>query len=317
MRKNKLLIRLISVLLLLALAGCGEVPAAKEPAGGEAICFTDDLGREVSVTSHQCVAVLIGSFADIWCIAGGKDSIVATANDSWTSFDLGLDESVQNLGAIKTPSVEVLLASQPDLVIGSCNTASNVEMEETLEAAGITVAYFDVQNFEDYLRMLDICTRITGQRGNYETYGTALKQQIEEAIARQDGSAPKVLCIRATGSSCKIKGSTDNLLGEMLTDLGCVNIADNENAILEELSMEAILQADPDYVFAVLQGQDSEAAMQAMEAALLSHPAWSTLRAVQTGNFYTLDNSLYNLKPNARWGEAYEKLADILYPAEN
>lgn len=34
MRKKKLLIRIISVLLLLALAGCGEAPAAKEPAGG-------------------------------------------------------------------------------------------------------------------------------------------------------------------------------------------------------------------------------------------------------------------------------------------
>lgn len=317
MMKKKILVPFISVLLLLSLAGCSAAPSAGSPDSQDTFCFTDDLGREVSVASHDRVAVLIGSFADIWCIAGGKDSIVATANDSWTSFDLGLDESVQNLGAIKTPSVEVLLASQPDLVIGSCNTASNVEMEETLEAAGITVAYFDVQNFDDYLRMLDICTEITGQRSNYETYGAALRQQIDVAISRQDGSAPKVLCVRATGSSCKIKGSTDNLLGEMLADLGCVNIADNDNDILEELSLEAIIQADPDYVFAVLQGQDSEAAMQAMEAALLSHPAWSTLRAVQTGNFYTLDNSLYNLKPNARWGEAYEKLADILYPAEN
>ena len=46
---------------------------------------------------------------------------------------------------------------------------------------------------------------------------------------------------------------------------------------------------------------------------VLSNPAWSTLRAVQEGNFYTLEHSLYNLKPNARWGEAYEKLSDILY----
>ena len=317
MMKTKISVLFISVLLLFLLAGCAAAPSAESPDSQDAICFTDDLGREVSVTGHDRVAVLIGSFTDIWCIAGGKDSIVATANDSWTSFDLGLDESVQNLGAIKTPSVEVLLASQPDLVIGSCNTSSNLEMEETLEAAGITVAYFDVQNFDDYLRMLDICTRITGQRDNYETYGTALRQQIDAAISRQDGSAPKVLCIRATGSSCKIKGSTDNLLGEMLADLGCVNIADNDNAILEELSLEAIIQADPDYIFAVLQGQDADAAMQTLEAALLSNPAWNTLRAVKTGDFYTLDNSLYNLKPNARWGVAYEKLADILYPAED
>ena len=27
-----------------------------------------------------------------------------------------------------------------------------------------------------------------------------------------------------------------------------------------------------------------------------------------------MDPNLYNLKPNGRWGEAYEKLADMLYP---
>ena len=51
-----------------------------------------------------------------------------------------------------------------------------------------------------------------------------------------------------------------------------------------------------------------------LEKTLLTNPAWQSLRAVQEGNFHTLEHSLYNLKPNARWGEAYEKLADILYP---
>ena len=52
----------------------------------------------------------------------------------------------------------------------------------------------------------------------------------------------------------------------------------------------------------------------AVASALLSNPAWSPLRAVEEGRFYTLDQALYNFKPNARWGEAYEKLAQILYP---
>ena len=59
---------------------------------------------------------------------------------------------------------------------------------------------------------------------------------------------------------------------------------------------------------------DASAAQASLEAALLSNPAWGTLRAVREGRFYTLDHKLYNLKPNARWGEAYENLADILYP---
>ena len=52
-----------------------------------------------------------------------------------------------------------------------------------------------------------------------------------------------------------------------------------------------------------------------LESTLLSNPAWSTLTAVKEGRYYVMDQTLYNLKPDARWGEAYEQLADILYPA--
>ena len=54
--------------------------------------------------------------------------------------------------------------------------------------------------------------------------------------------------------------------------------------------------------------------METLSTTLLENPAWRSLTAVQEGRFYTLEHELYNLKPNARWGEAYERLADILYP---
>jgi iron complex transport system substrate-binding protein len=50
-----------------------------------------------------------------------------------------------------------------------------------------------------------------------------------------------------------------------------------------------------------------------LDKTLFPNPAWQTLTAVQEGNCYMMDPALYNLKPNARWGEAYEKLAQILY----
>jgi iron complex transport system substrate-binding protein len=186
---------------------------------------------------------------------------------------------------------------------------------EPLEQAGLTVACFNVTNFAEYLNMLEICTTLTGKPEAYDHHGLALKTQIEAAKARSDGSAPTVLYIRATGSSCKVKNSRDTVLGEMLSDLGCVNIADSEDSLLEQLSLEQIIRSAPDYIFAVLQGADSSAAEQTLEATLLSNPAWQSLTAVREGRFHVLEHRLYNLKPNARWGEAYEKLADILYPA--
>lgn len=280
----------------------------------QSVTFTDDLGRTVTVERPERVAALIGSFADIWCLAGGQSSLVATANDAWTSFDLGLDNSVLDLGGVKEPNFEVLLSAQPDFVLASCNTTANLDMQSSLEQANIPVAYFDIQHFSDYLRMLEICTQLTGCPERYTQYGEEVGKSIEQAVARQDGSAPTVLCMRTTGSSCKVKGSTDFLLGEMLADLGCVNVADQNNSLLEDLSLEAIMAADPDYIFVVLQGSDPTDAQATLERTLLSNPAWGSLRAVQENRFYTLEHSLYNLKPNARWGEAYEKLADILYP---
>mgnify|MGYP001121329570 CR=1 FL=1 len=287
--------------------------ASAETSNAGTVSFTDDLGRKVTVTSPERVTAMIGSFADIWCLAGGREQLVAAAHDSWTSFDLGLDNTVADLGSIKEPNLEILLSSQPDLILASCNTASNIELLKTFENAGITTAYFDIQNFDDYLRMLDICTQITGRQDCFEQYGQSIKGQIQLAIDRQDHSSPTVLCIRITGSSAKIKGSSDNVLGEMLADLGCVNIADSNNTLLENLSLETVMKADPDYIFAVLQGSDPANAQKTLEQTLLSHPAWNSLRAVQEKRFYILEHELYNLKPNARWGEAYEKLADILY----
>lgn len=102
------------------------------------------------------------------------------------------------------------------------------------------------------------------------------------------------------------------LLGEMLHALGCVNIADANDALLENLSMEYILQQDPDYIFIVQRGDDTEGMRQFVADNLESDPAWSRLKAVQEGKVFFMDKNLYNLKPNNRWGEAYEKLEEIL-----
>lgn len=291
----------------------GAEPSALE--GNTAVTFTDDLGRPVTVNRPQRVVCLIGSFADIWTLAGGAEQIVATTNATWTYFDLPLREDVVNLGAAKELNLEALIACEPDFILASCGTDRNVELEATFDKLGLNAAYFSVSTFADYLRMLKVCTEITRHKENYSIYGEAVEDRVKQAVARADGSHPRVLYIRATGSSCKVKGSRDTVLGEMLASLGCVNIADRENSLLEQLSMEVILQEDPDYIFVVLQSADPADAGSILESTLLTNPAWATLSAVREGRYFVMDPNLYNLKPNARWGEAYEKLADILYPA--
>ena len=257
------------------------------------------------------MASLLGSFSDVWVLAGG--GLVASADDAWDDFGLELD--AVNLGGTKEPSLEKLLESTPDLVLASANTEADLAMQDTLEAAGIPALYFDVSNFEDYLMMLKTCTDITGRPDLYEKNGLAIAQRIEDSVARVQeafsDTPPKVLFLRASAASIRAKNSRGSVLGEMLADLGCINIADSDETLLETLSMEHILAQDPDYIFFVQVGDDPQGMQENIDAFFAGNPAWSTLTAVKEGRVYYLDKRLYNLKPNALWADAYEGLEGI------
>ena len=307
--KRRIAFFLIVSVLLSGCAGQGD-----NPNSDTAVTFTDDLGREVTVDNPQRVAALLGSFADVWVLAGG--TLCAAAEDAWEDFALELPDAV-NIGGAHSPSLEQLLSADPDLVLASSTTASNLDFKDTLEAAGIAVAYFDVKHFDDYLRMLDICTAITGRRDLYEQNGLQIQTQIEDIKAQYAAdNVPeeqrKVLLIRAAASVIKAKGSTGTILGEMLADMGCINIADSDRTLLENLSVEAVIQQQPYHIFVVTMGSNSEAAKASLEAMLMENPAWSTLDAIRAGRIHYMDKTLFNLKPNANWAQSYQKLYETL-----
>lgn len=304
-----------TTMLLGIFTACGSAESTQSQ---NSIAFTDALGREVSVQKKpERVAALIGSFADVWVLSGG--SICATAEDAWDDFDLELPDAV-NIGGAHSPNLELLLAADPDLVIASASTSSNVEMREVLEAAGITVAYFDVDNFDDYLAMLDICTDITGRKDLYEKNGLMIQSQIEVVKTEVAASSLSdhertVLLLRAHSGSVKAKGSEGTILGEMLADLGCINIADSDTSLLEALSVESVIRQEPYRIFVVTMGDDTEKAIDNLNRLMDENPAWGSLRAVTEGRLHVMDRKLFNIKPNAGWAESYEKLSEIILGA--
>ncbi len=316
---RKLLCGLLAAALLLTgcKSGTDDTNAPDNTADiapAEGYTFIDDLNRTVTVSSPKSVAVLLGSFADVWYLAGGE--IAAAPDDAWDDFELPLSDSAVNLGKINDLSLEMLFLASPDLVIASPNIRADLEWLETLESAEIPAAYFDVSDFADYLHMLDICTDITGRKDLYKINGTDIQAQIDAVMAHSESrvsesGAPTVLSLRASSASVRAKNSSGNVLGEMLKALGCVNIADSEDSLLENLSMEYIIRSDPDYIFIVYLGNE-EGSQQKVDEFIADNPAWEELTAVKEKRVYIMDKRLYNQKPNSRWGEAYEGLERIL-----
>lgn len=316
MLKNGRTVLPILLALLIWILPLGFIPTSILAEDSIAIEYTDALDREITLKTPKRVAILVGSFADVWSLAGGMDQIVATADETANQFNLDLDESVINIGTSKKPNIEWILSSKPDLVIAGATTASNVELLPVFEAADIPVVYFEVNTFEEYLDMLEVCTTLTGREDLYIKNGLEVQEELEvirEAVTDEAQDPQDILYLRASPGKVTVKNSSRSILGEMLQDLGTNNIADHDHSLLENLSLERILEADPDKIFIVLQGHDTAKIEAFLQESILDTPIWQNLKAVQDGEVYFMDQRLYNYKPNALWGEAYRGLFEILY----
>lgn len=300
---------LAAVLCLLFLTGCA---APVTPMGGYA--FMDSTGAQITAPKQpQTVAVLLSSLADIWVTAGGSVDITVgeTVDRGFASKDAILVDE----GAGKTINLELLIASEPDFVIYSPEIGGQVQCVEALRAAGIPAAGFKADTLADYLNVLDICTQLTGETDRTKIYGRDVAKRVEDLIAGVYGCAqqPSVLFVRA--GSCakytKAKTADNHFVCQMLADLGAVNIADSAPILLDGLSVEEVLLADPDFILYTTMGDEENGA--AYMESLLSDPVWSTLSAVKKGNVHQLSKELFQYKPNARWDEAYSCLIDLLY----
>lgn len=316
--------RSFSILLLclaLLLSACTAQP--KNTASDDWSCtFTDSTGATITLTQKpETVAVLFSSYAEIWILAGGTVSV--TVGESIVRGFAAEGTPLVDEGAGKAIDCELLLAAQPDLIIGSADIAAQVEACQIMAKNGIPTALFRVDTFDEYLDMLKICTDITRNANAYKQHGTAVANQIDTILSTVDahlvnGAETKnILFIRAGSqySATKAKRAPDNFVCTMLDELGAYNIANDAAVLLDTLSLEEILLRDPDYIFLTTMGSE-EAAINYIQD-LFSQEGWNDLIAVKTGSYTFLSKEMFHFKPNAQWAEAYRTLAQLLYPELN
>ena len=306
---RRLTVVLLLISLLFIFVSCGTADGENSESK-----YKDDTGRSVTLENPpKRVAVLFSSLADIWLLAGGRVDI--TVYESCERGFVREDEAVLvDRGAGKTVNTELLVASQPELVILSSDIKGQIECRDTLDEIGIPSLAFNVESFEDYLRTLKIMTEILGTPERYLEYGERVKAEIDEIISDfAEKSLPKILFIRAGSSAgvTKAKTQKNNFAALMLHELGAHNIADDAPLLLDGISEETVVVENPEYIFYTTMG-DEEAAVTYMNS-LLDDDVWSSVSAVKSQRVYKLPKELFQYKPNARWAEAYKYLAELLY----
>lgn len=308
MRRANNYLTLFLIATLLLLCSCSS---SDKDNNQKNYSFTDAMGNKVTVSTPVRVVSLFGSFTETWQLAGG--SVIATTDDAINERKLNLGTEVEIIGTVKAPNLEKIISLNPDFVILSADIASQVQTAETLKKAGITCAFFRVEHFSDYLNMLCIFTDITGRKDLYKKNGLDIKKKIDSVISKTEKMtrSPKVLYLRAFSTGVKSKGD-DNMVGAMLKDLKAQNIAAIYPSLLENLNIEQIIIANPDYIFISTMGAESEAIAEAKKN-ILTNQALQGINAIKNDYVYILDKEHFHYKPNTRWAEAYEILYEDLY----
>ncbi len=272
-----------------------------------AVTVTDSENREIGFVEYPERVVALGySNADIWHEAGG--SLVGGTSDILDYEDI----DIEIVGSMANVSFETILTLQPDLVLLNSNITLHKQLATKLDTVRIKYYYASINDFDDYLYTLKNFTDLTKDTDMYNLNGVVTKNKVDKIISEiPKDFNEKVLLIRASTSTFKTL-SNAHFVGAMLNDLGAINIADGNNEILENISIEAIVLENPRYIFVTTMGEE-EASINNFYKHINSNQLWQSVDAVKNDTIHFLPKELFQTKPNSNWGDAYEYLANILF----
>lgn len=275
------------------------------------LTFTGCAAGPVRDGQKQKVIALSKSNAELWVLAGGE--LVATSDDA-LKID-GLNEDVVSLGDMDHVSLEAVAALEPDLLILFSSDPAQKALGEAASEIGIPVYFTNIDNFSDYKGVMKEFTAMTGREDLFEKNVVKVGENIDrikESVPKENTQQTYLLLhVSATKSKAE---KNDYFACEIFNDMGLTNVAADES-IFNELSMEAVISADPDYIFVVPRG-DEKKAMAEFEGIFASDPAWQELTAVKNKRYTLLSKDLFGLKPNDRWDTAYEEAYKLIVSDE-
>ena len=296
----------------------------------DSVTFTDASstdGSTVTIKKNPGKVInLYGSLTTLWYEAGGTvfgcvgGSSTQSLYTEYIGRDITEDEGVTvvaNSLAGSKWNMESILSYQPDLIICSTAMSGYKTVKAPAESSNVPVIAIEYNDFSDYLKWFKVFCNLTGHTELWDSVAMkALNDVVDVLCEIPDGNAPHVFSMFADSKSLQANTSL-TVVGGMISTMKAKNIVDDwentTNADKLTINLETVLAANPDIIVVQCHG-DADAAKKQVEDTYGDNPIWLSLNAVKNGKVFYLEKTLFHNKPNSRFAEAYQKLAEILYP---
>ncbi|MDO5718623.1 MAG: ABC transporter substrate-binding protein [Tissierellia bacterium] len=215
-----------------------------------------------------------------------------------------------NIGTPMKPDAEIVKSLEPDLFISSSSLEES--NRPAMENLGIDSEFIDLSNYDNILKSIeDISKQLNTEEKGQEVIAE-IKKDAEEAIASTEGkTSPKVLFIFGTPKSVMV-GNENSYVGSLMKMLNINNIASDASEEYTPLSLENIVEDNPDIVL-VMNHVNPVESQKMMQAEFDRNPAWSNLNAYKNDKIIYLDNDIFSVTGNVRVGDALKDLVEMVY----
>lgn len=293
---KRILYAIIALLIVITLASCAQKP----PQGP--VTVVDDKNREVSLDGPAQRIVSIAPANTEFLFALDLSQRIVGVTDL-CNYPAEAAEK-ESIGDFANPSVEKILALEPDLVLAS---SLHQEVVESLEQLGIPVIVLDAQNIEGIKSNIEILSIATGAT----TAAEALLESINSDLALvdqkieilRDEEKPSVYFEVWSDPIMTIGPNT--FIHELIARAGGVNIAGDAPVDWPEFSLEELIARRPE-IMIYAHGVESIDQIK-------SRPAWESIPAIAEDRIYLIEEDII-LRPGPRVIKGVIELSRVFYP---
>jgi len=246
-----------------------------------AITVLDDDGKAVTLAKPaQRVVALAPHVTELLFAAGGAERIVGAV--SYSDYPEAA-KSVPRVGDNRQVDMERLLALKPDLLVIWRHGASERQIEQ-LRQLGIPMFHSEPKKLDQIADNLLKVGQLMGTEPAAQAAARDLRQKLA-TLRAQYASRPPVRVFYQVWDKPLYTLNGEHIVSDTLKACGGVNIFADQKITAPVVNVEAVLEADPEAVFAT--------AEKDYGGVNLWRP-YKTLKATRQDNLFTVDGNLLN-----------------------
>ncbi|MBW3521979.1 hemin ABC transporter substrate-binding protein [Chryseobacterium sp. NKUCC03_KSP] len=250
--------------------------------------------------SNNKIVTLNGGITEIVAALGHEKEIVAI--DVTSTYPESLKTTAENLGHVRSITIEPIMAVSPTLILGS-DKDINPELMGKIKASGIKTETFKQEyTVEGTKKLIADVAKAVGNT-DYQKLNDKIDADLKQI--QPITKKPKVLFIYARGNMMMVAGKNTPMAA-------LINLAGGENAVndfedFKPLTPEAVVKANPDVLFFFSSGLQSSGGNEGA----LKMPGVSQTNAGKNKKIIAMDGGLVS-GFGPRLGEAAVSLNKLL-----